>query len=96
MRGVFGLLLIGGGVILVYGLFTGKITFPGGAAIPLDTAQQQASQKPGDVGSAGRIILKGIGAPSGSNVYTDGNGNCPSGYEKTFDSSGLPYCVPHK
>lgn len=29
MRGVFGILLIGGGVVLMYGLFTGKITLPG-------------------------------------------------------------------
>ena|SRR5947209_20577087 len=35
MRGVFGLLLIGGGIILVYGLFTGKIQFPGGT-LPID------------------------------------------------------------
>lgn len=28
MRGVFGMLLIGGGVVLMYGLFTGKITIP--------------------------------------------------------------------
>lgn len=28
MKGVFGMLLIGGGVILMYGMFTGHITFP--------------------------------------------------------------------
>lgn len=28
MRGVFGMLLIGGGVVLMYGLFTGKIAIP--------------------------------------------------------------------
>lgn len=32
MRGVFGLLLIGGGIILLVGEFSGKITFPLGAA----------------------------------------------------------------
>lgn len=29
MKGPFGMLLIGGGIILIIGLFTGKITFPG-------------------------------------------------------------------
>ncbi len=32
MKGVFGILLVGGGVILVAGLFAGKITFPLGQA----------------------------------------------------------------
>ena len=31
MKGVFGILLVGGGVILMVGLFTGKITFPLGS-----------------------------------------------------------------
>lgn len=31
MRGPLGLLLIGGGVVLLYGLFTGKIQFPIGS-----------------------------------------------------------------
>lgn len=30
MKGPFGILLVGGGIILLIGLFTGKITFPGG------------------------------------------------------------------
>ena len=29
MKGPFGILLVGGGIILLVGLFTGKITFPG-------------------------------------------------------------------
>ena len=29
MRGPFGILLVGGAIILMAGLFTGKITFPG-------------------------------------------------------------------
>lgn len=31
MRGVFGLLLVAGGVVLIVGLFTGRIKFPLGA-----------------------------------------------------------------
>ena len=31
MKAVAGMLLIGGGVILMYGLFSGKITFPMGS-----------------------------------------------------------------
>ena len=35
MRGVFGLLLIGGGILLLIGLVSGRITFPlGTPAIP--------------------------------------------------------------
>lgn len=78
MRGVFGILLIGGGVILVYGLFTGKINFPAAA-------------------STGSNPLTGIVqtvVPSTKNTTVDKNGNCPTGFKKTFDSSGLPYCVP--
>lgn len=43
MRGVFGMLLIGGGIILMYGLFTGKITFPGSSTTlsPADTKTVQ-------------------------------------------------------
>jgi len=32
MKAVAGMLLIGGGVILMYGLFSGKITFPLGGS----------------------------------------------------------------
>lgn len=28
MKGVFGMLLVGGGIVLMYGMFTGRITFP--------------------------------------------------------------------
>ncbi len=47
MKGVFGILLTGGGVILLYGLFTGKITFSG------TTPQWSKSQQPynGPIGS---------------------------------------------
>lgn len=47
MKGPFGMLLVGGGIILLIGLFTGKITFPGaGAAAPsLTPAQQQQVAK---------------------------------------------------
>jgi hypothetical protein len=31
MQGIFGMLLAGGGVILMVGIFTGKITFPLGS-----------------------------------------------------------------
>jgi hypothetical protein len=79
MRGVFGMLLIGGGVILVYGLFTGKITFP-------------TSGTPG-IGNPLTGIVQTV-VPSTKNTTVDANGNCPSGFKKTFDSSGLPYCVP--
>lgn len=33
MKGPIGMLLVGGGIILIVGLFTGKITFPGGAGL---------------------------------------------------------------
>ena len=34
MKGPFGMLLVGGGIILLVGLFTGKITFPGAPGGP--------------------------------------------------------------
>lgn len=34
MRPVFGMLLIGGGIVLMVGLFAGKITFPLGQGTP--------------------------------------------------------------
>jgi hypothetical protein len=38
MKGPFGLLLIGGGIILIVGLFTGKIAFTGTATAPTPAA----------------------------------------------------------
>ena len=38
MKGPFGLLLVGGGIILIVGLFTGKIVFPGALGSSLDPA----------------------------------------------------------
>jgi hypothetical protein len=34
MRGVFGMLLIGGGIVLLFGELTGRITFPFSPAQP--------------------------------------------------------------
>ena len=53
MKGVFGVLLVGGGVILLVGLFTGKISFP------LGSPSSSASSSGGTPGS-------NSSAPSGS------------------------------
>ena len=56
MRGPFGILLLGGGIILLIGLFTGKITFSGGA--PASTNLSPADAK---------IAQKGAGAINPTN-----------------------------
>lgn len=64
MRGVFGILLIGGGIVLMYGLFTGKINFPGGTP-SLGTGNILSS-----VATSTGVYpaLPGQGCPPGSNI----------------------------
>jgi hypothetical protein len=75
MRGVFGMLLIGGGIILLYGLFTGKI-FPSGydlSGIPNNT--------PGLKGNPGAppvtLPAQGHNCPQGY-IYSPVTKNCQS------------------
>lgn len=74
MKPVFGLLLIGGGIMLMYGLFTGKINFPGygsgsGGVVnpngPLGTPTPVNKSKPVQVN-----------VPEGQNPV---NASCPKG-----------------
>lgn len=67
MRGVFGILLIGGGVILMYGLFTGKITFPN-SGTTLSPADAKTAQK-----GAGAIPMVNGKCPAG---YQPLGGQC--------------------
>lgn len=67
MKGPFGLLLIGGGIILIVGLFTGKITLPGGAATGPGVV---TGTVPGSVNPNPPPSIIKIGTP----------GNCPTGY----------------
>ena len=63
MKGVFGILLVGGGIILMVGLFTGKISFPlgspgssaasSGSAPSGGTPKKPVPGKPGQAGTAG-------------------------------------------
>lgn len=43
MKPVFGLLLVGGGLVLMVGLFTGKITFPLGTTTNSTSSSQTSS-----------------------------------------------------
>jgi hypothetical protein len=43
MKGVFGMLLIGGGIVLLFGELTGKITFPFTPAQPTSTSSTTPS-----------------------------------------------------
>lgn len=65
MKGPFGMLLVGGGIILLIGLFTGKITFPGVPGGPGQQLSVADKQK----------IIKNAGG-----VNPDKNGNCPANY----------------
>lgn len=65
MKGPFGMLLVGGGIILLIGLFTGKITFPGVPAAPGQQLSNQEIQQ----------LKKNAGAVDPK------NGQCPSGYQ---------------
>lgn len=77
MRGVFGVLLIGGGVILMYGLFTGKITFPGGRSNILGQTPQQGNPAV-------------VGGPKLQNPNADGS--CPKGLIRVTVSGGKIMC----
>lgn len=68
MKGPFGLLLIGGGIILIVGLFTGKIILPGGAA----------ASGPGVV--TGTVPGSNNPNPPPSIIKIGNPGNCPTGY----------------
>jgi hypothetical protein len=87
MKGVFGILLIGGGVILVYGLFTGKITFPGSPGIGPDTPIGQTP-----VGAVTGHTAPYVGPPPSPTKSTpvDKNGNCPQGM-----TAVLGFCIPN-
>lgn len=67
MKGPFAMLLIGGGAILLIGLFTGKITFPGAPGGP---SQQQLT-------NAEKAQLKKNAGAKDPNK----NGGCDSGYQ---------------
>lgn len=90
MRGVFGLLLIGGGVVLVYGLFTGKITFPGGSGLNLGSV----------LAPGGPVNSPTNTNPPGTNNIGNGkgwinplsNGSCPSGTHPIRVSNGKLAC----
>jgi len=74
MKGPFGLLLIGGGIILVVGLFTGKITFPGSTA-----TTSGATAVPG-------VTIN----PSGTSVkpiVKSGKKTCPTGFVMGSDGN---------
>lgn len=72
MKGPFGLLLIGGGIILLVGLFTGKITFPGGpgSVPPNPKTTPITGTTPGSINPN----------PPPSIIKIGHQGNCPPGY----------------
>ncbi len=87
MKPIIGLLLIAGGIVLMYGLFTGKIQFPlGGGSITGSTNTGY-----GNLGGPG-----GQSKPKAISVTTPGPGtptgaakSCPPGYVLRNG-----YCVP--
>lgn len=89
MKPVIGLLLIGGGITLLYGLFTGKINFPGFGTAPASSSSANTGY--GNLGAPGgqpvpkaiSVTTPGMGSPSG------GAKTCPPGY--TLRNG---YCVP--
>lgn len=72
MKGPFGLLLIGGGIILIIGLFTGKITLPGSAS-----AASTGGVTPTNTGPGGSYQPTGNQVPINN---TPGGQKCPAGY----------------
>ncbi len=95
MKGPFGLLLIGGGIILIYGLFTGKISLGSSTlglannGTPFATGTTPATGLPGQQkqpkgckGNPGKVI--GVAPPI---VLPDAQGCCPDGYAKV--ASGI-------
>ena len=84
MKGVFGVLLVGGGVILLVGLFTGKITFPlgspGSPASSSGSAPGSSSNSP--AGSSAKKPVPGkhgqVGT-AGIPPITPQPGPCPPG-----------------
>ncbi len=64
MKGPFGMLLLGGGIILIYGLFTGKISFGGSGSSTQPTSPTLIPGVPGTTAA-----LPGTKCPPGtSNV----------------------------
>lgn len=88
MRGVFGILLVGGGVILMYGLFTGKIQFPGGAGIGNPLAPGGPINSPTNPNPPG---TNNIGNGKGW-INPNSDGSCPSGTHVVHVSGGKLAC----
>lgn len=88
MKGPFGLLLIGGGIILIVGIFTGKITFPGSTgttgSIPVvsgviaDIAAIQAGYK--ITAPGGQTLQVNPGGQSVKSITSGGKKTCPPGF----------------
>lgn len=93
MKGPFGMLLIGGGIILIVGIFTGKITFPGstGGSIPVVSGVLQDIK---DFGSGykitapgGQVLQVNPGGQSVKPVTNSGKKTCPTGFVMGSDGN---------
>jgi len=97
MRGVFGVLLAGGGVFLLIALFTGKIKFPIGG-ISLGDGNLIDLINPYAPGGS-KFTGTQMNPPSGTNVtgrkfvQPDANLNCPKGYYLSRLASGKGICL---
>lgn len=84
MKGPFGMLLVGGGLILLVGLFTGKISFPGGGTLaipnPLLSPNNPNPPPTNNVGNKKGWV----------NPHSDGS--CPSGTSPIHVSGGKLVC----
>jgi hypothetical protein len=86
MKGPFGMLLIGGSIILLIGLFTGKIVFPGGQVVDPIAAKTNTLAQNISLGifgqsqvSAAQQAANRATEPSQNVGVLPKNGNCPPG-----------------
>lgn len=88
MKGPFALILIGGGIILLYGLFTGKITVP-------STATGYVPPNPANTKITGTVPGSIDKNPPPAIIRIGNDGNCPTGYHKQRLGSVI-VCVANK
>jgi hypothetical protein len=85
MKGPFGMLLIGGSIILLIGLFTGKIVFPGMENTPQPSPVENIIRN--TTNPAGQYQ---VGGPNDKGPPV--NGKCPQGFFN-ITVGGVNHCI---
>ncbi len=91
MKGVFGILLVGGGVFLMIALFNGTLKFPIGQVNLLGLGTSG-----GSMGSLPANFQQPSNIKAGAAVGTAVNGKCPSGFINVNGICYTPTGVPTK